>query len=271
MRVALIEQILDLPEWDFLSIGEPMVGTGSVCIPAAERGMLVYGCEYVRRWAKVARMVFDEVGCEGVIWCEDSFVSHGQRGYVYEAILTSPPFPNSHPQGKSEMQQSLLSQKQTHAGNEFALANIWGCGSKPNREKWTHALYRILDNWSYNLAPDGPVFIHVKDFVRQGKRVDVGEWVADAFDRAELHLLGDYGVPLDYTSGFQEWKRYHQREIVEWIDDKTVDLECGHRMVYEKPPLKRPKKKVCTGKGCKKKAHVEVREERIIVGQLPAA
>ena len=264
MRVSIIEDLFDRHKDHIEVVGEPLIGTGSVCIAAAPRGITVVGCEYEQRWVDVAREVARNSNCQAVIWQGDSIECPPTLLQKFDTLLTSPPFPNAHCQGKSKMQKNLRDERSTFAGNDFALNEDWGCGSTPNRYKWVARLRQLLNSWVPGLVKGGLVLIHIKDFVRQGERVDVGDWVANAMQGAGLTPQGYYLAPLTYTSGFQEWLKYERKKVVMWKTDQLADLECGHSKLYNKPPKKKPEKCVCTS--CPKEDWIEVKEEKVILG-----
>lgn len=269
---------------------DPMTGTGTTCVASVLEGCRKFiGCDMVERWVLAAKEArFNAVKyfmdtepfalrnlngdpcCRSVIvYCraEEMNLEAYARGKRIPLLLTSPPFPNSHSQGDSELQDEFEEHKQTHAGNEFEEQEKWR-----DFTSFCCELQTVLELWIPYLDDYGIVAIHIKNHVEEGKEVEVHKWVAAAIDSLGLDLEGYLAAPLGYRSMFQELQRYPLRliEKVERHGDgtRTDYLECGHSKGRENDPnVKQARCRECGPK----EGHVEVREEKIILARKRAA
>lgn len=265
-----------------LSLFEPLIGTGTILPPASNLNYQVVGCEHSPLWASVARSVRRSLIDSGMasdgqhqVFCGDSrripltyqFRATMRRIPEPSLMVLSPPFPNSHPQGNSETQKHFKRSKSTYAGNDFKGGNEWGCGSSPNRAKWTQLLAEVVTPWIPFMRPRGLVIVHSKDFARRGARISVGEWVYEALDSVDiqgrsLRLLGREVVPLNQLSHGQQLQKGNRCKVVGW-SGRTMKLECGQTKTLDLSRKDRPSKAVCPV--CPNPNYVPIQNEDLVI------
>jgi len=279
MRVALVRELIRRyggKRLDLVTVADPMAGTGSTGVAAALEGCAGFvGCELIEHWANLAGQAMEEA--RGTQTFDTQIVvgnaSDTPPDIPFNLLLTSPPFPNAHSQGKSEMQAVLRSSKATHAGNDFECNKEWGVGGNPQKELWIEAMARIIQTWGRHVAPGGHILLHVKNYVKKNQIVHVDQWAWEAFDladRPDIEVVGVHSVPLNYRSGFQEWRRYPRQTIMERTRNGKFYVEklaCGHTKERKTNGARQlPKAAVCTACG-PIPGLVEVRDERIVVAR----
>lgn len=295
MRTALAREVIRyfLPEArDRLEsiIVDPMVGIGTTCVASVLEGCHKFvGCDMVNSYVQLAkearfnavkwfletepfalRNMEDSSCCRSVIvHCrsQDMLVEPYIKGKKVPLLLTSPPFPESHSQGDSDLQDEFQGHKKTYAGNEFEEQEKWR-----DFTSFCIQLQEVLEPWVPHLPEGAAVAVHIKNHIRDGKEVEVHKWVAAAIDSLGLDLEGYLRAPLAYRSMFRELQRYPLRliERVERHGDgtRTDYLECGHSKGRDNDPdVKQARCKRCGPK----KGHVEIREEKIVVARKRAA
>lgn len=272
MKVQLGRSIIQWIQPKPLVVADPMVGSGSSIVAADQEECSAFvGADIEHQWIKCCL----EVGVllPWVLQCARSEktdvpsllntlreVAKGITGI--DLILTSPPFPNAHTQGASEMQEAFQEQKSTYAGNEFENQKLWA-----TQVPFTRTLTSVLRPWIACLSLTGHVAIHIKNFIRNKQEVRADEWVGDALHNSGLKVLGYLSAPLEYRSLFQENLRYPLRLITQSTvgEGKQIDvLECGHRKIRDVAPKVTPKQARCVECGVVP-GHVEIREERVVV------
>jgi hypothetical protein len=287
MRISLAIELVEayLGQGAKANVADPMAGTGVTGVACALNFIDSFcGCEKFPQWAKIAMSSITKAVTERKLPLgtrRNSFALRMLSGDAADAeikdqrfdlLLTSPPFPNSHRQGRSAMQSSIRANKQLFAGTDFKNCETdWGIGTDPDKTRWIQELARVLKPWVLRCKKGATLLIHVKNFVRDGKKVRVDLWTKKALKRLSgIEVVGYHPVPLAYRSAFQEWGRYPKRLILSRREDGEgwlEDLECGHTKRRKKRHGKEmPKRAVCLACGPKDK-HVEVREERVVVGR----
>jgi hypothetical protein len=272
MRIATIVEFLRVYHTELglePIVCDPISGSGTTAIATHLLGGSFFGCEGDPGWYDCLEDVVQTNRIRGQVIFGDSRF-HGPIQAVWKFLFLSPPFPTVHSQGHGEFQDALRESKQTDAGNEYGFADVWGCGSKPKKEKWIGTLHWIVSRWATKLSTGGIVAVHIKDFTVAGELIDGGEWVAEAFAACGLKTIGYHPIILAYRSGFKEWQSLPLRTIVEAPMRRRVKLDCTHWKTYTKEPLADRtvgKKARCVE--CGSKEPKTLSEEKLVVAMRP--
>lgn len=285
MKVALIREVLGKYS-ELLSKGilDPMGGVGSTGIGAVLEGALrVHLIDKVALWAACS-----EEAMRNVLWTLDRGIEDRLEGAGFPEfqvlcgrsesftvedlmpkgslgiILTSPPFPKSHPQGASEMQKGFQQRKKTYAANEFEDQEEWA-----TYERFVPSLRTVLGGWIPALVSDGVVLVHIKNHVEDGEEIRADHWVRDALEGlAGLQVEGYWRAPLEYLGPFRAMKNYPRRNILKMTvlenGGRVDELECGHTKHRKDDPG--PQKQAhCTF--CEPTGVKQITEERIVAAR----
>lgn len=255
------------------TVVDVMAGIGTTVAAARDRGWKARGKEINPLWVQNTRP-----DLKPFIQAGDSILDWGMPAEIY---MSSPEFPNTHPQGDGKMQAHFKQKKATYAGNEMSE---WGSAWHRGRGPWTNELESVLRPQLHVAGGPGLVIIHIKDYVREGKIIDVGTWVEDCFVSLGITLLGDLIVPITYKTHFTGPKQYPRRKIVAVEDGEIlgvkvrreifegcVELEDGMEVLavhdrFRKLGEPQTKEGHCTK--CPKLTGPTVDCERLIVGQI---
>lgn len=267
MRVTLVRWLLGRFLRGGGPVGDPYTGAGTTAVACAIEGPAYpfIGCELDERWQALVRTT-----CEGLRKYRPGWFYQLHDGAAEEqklrgklaALLFSPEFANARHAGEGSMQDHLRASGMVGGGRMSGLAS-WR-----TREGWTDNVTAMLRVWGKEVLRRGPVLLHAKRFVREGRVVKTEQWAADAMRAADLVVEGMVRVPLAYTSHFQAFgggSPYPLRAVVK-REGNVETFECQH--TREVKPTKLPTKRgrcMC----CPRRAVPRIDYELVVVGRRP--
>lgn len=219
------------------TVFDPMCGIGTVLREALRLGAtMATGFDIWPEALKLARKNlawYRNTSQFGAAVKRDSSTYRFSDSWV-DVIITSPPFPNGHSPGKSDLQDRMREKRGMGAGHGWSglLQDI--CCKKKGEDLWQAHIEGLLGVWACCLSalkPGHVAFVITRDHVLKNKLVPYTAIVAASLKEAGFKTVGMYRRPLD-PSG------YHQRRIKHFADKglgKPLVIEYEDVLVARNP------------------------------------